>query len=204
MERRNEMGSEATCECQWADQSAACKVLLETGEVIVRGPIRRRALISSLTEVSAQGDRLQFRAGEDLVSLKLGVNLAQSWARKLTTQPPSLAAKLGISKDSQLLLIGDFEAEELLSAVAEASATGGKPANLILANAKTIADLNYALDRYAANPANPPLWIIYPKGSNKPLSENDVRSTLRHEGFLDTKVASVSATLTALRFIKRK
>ena len=33
--------------------------------------------------------------------------------------------------------------------------------------------------------------------------ESEIRNTLRQEGFIDTKVASVSTTLTALRFIKR-
>jgi hypothetical protein len=197
------MGREATCDCQWAGESAACKVLLETHELIVRGPIRRRALIASLTKVSVEGDRLQFRAGEDQVSLALGANLAQSWAKKLTAQPPSLAAKLGISKDSHLLLIGDFDTEELHSAVATAATMGGKSTNLILVRVKTIADLNYALDRYATQSANPPIWIIYPKGPGKPVNESEIRGVMRREGFIDTKVASVSTTLTALRFVKR-
>jgi hypothetical protein len=197
------MGREATCDCQWAGESAACKVLLETHELIIRGPIRRRALIASLTEVSVQGDRLRFRAGEDQVSLALGINVAQSWAKKLTAQPPTLAAKLGISKDSQLLLIGDFETEELRSAIAAAATTAGKSVNLVLARVKTIADLDYALDRYAAVPANPPVWIIYPKGPGKPVNEAEIRGAMRHEGFIDTKVASVSTVLTALRFVKR-
>jgi hypothetical protein len=197
------MGREATCDCQWAGESAACKVLLETHELIIRGPVCRRALIASLTEISVEGDRLQFRAGEDQVSLALGANLAQSWAKKLTAQPPSLAAKLGISKDSHLLLIGDFDTEELHSATAVAATTGGKSANLILARVKTIADLNYALDRYATQSANPPIWIIYPKGPGKPVNESEIRGVMRREGFIDTKVASVSTTLTALRFVKR-
>jgi len=197
------MGREATCDCQWAGEFAPCRVLLETHELIVRGPIRRRALISSLTEVSAHGEHLTFRAGQDQVSLNLGANLAQSWAKKLTSQPPSLASKLGISKDSQLLLIGEFESEELQSAFATAASTDGKSANLILASVKTNADLDYALDRYAACPARPPIWIVYPKGPDKPINESDIRTAMRHEGFIDTKVASVSTALTALRFTKR-
>jgi hypothetical protein len=46
-----------------------------------------------------------------------------------------------------------------------------------------------------------PLWIIYPKGEK--TSESSVRNSLRSRGFIDTKVASVSAKLTALRFLKR-
>jgi len=62
------MGREATCHCQWGSESGHCKVLLETSELIVRGPIRRRVPIASLTQVSAQGNDLHFHANEDAVS----------------------------------------------------------------------------------------------------------------------------------------
>ncbi|HEX4319852.1 MAG TPA: hypothetical protein VHZ52_03055 [Acidobacteriaceae bacterium] len=197
------MGREATCECRWANESASCKVLLETTELIVRGPIRHRVAIASLTQVKVQGEELIFRAGGDEVVLSLGEKLAQSWARKIASPPPTLAAKLGISEESHLLLLGEFESEELKSAISVAGSCEGKNANLILVRVKTAADLNFALDRYAAQPSQPPIWVIYPKGAGTPLPEREIRSTLRHEGFIDTKVASVSASLTALRFIKR-
>jgi hypothetical protein len=197
------MGREATCECRWANESASCKVLLETTELIVRGPIRHRVAITSLTQVKVQGEELIFRAGDDEVVLSLGEKLAQSWARKIASPPPTLAAKLGISNESHLLLIGEFESEELKAAVATAGSSDGKEANLILARVRTAADLNFALDRYAAQLSQPPIWVIYPKGAGTPLPEAEIRSALRHEGFIDTKVASVSASLTALRFIKR-
>ena len=49
-----------------------------------------------------------------------------------------------------------------------------------------------------------PLWIVYPKGANSEVKESGLRDLLRSRGFVDTKVASVSARLTALRFVKRK
>jgi len=197
------MGREANCDCQWAGQQAPCKVLLETHELIVRGAIRRSVPIASLSRVQVEGEQLLFSSGEDEVALNLGAKLAQSWAKKIATPPPTLAAKLGISNTTHLALIGDFETEELKAAIAEASTTESKDANLILALVKTNTDLNYALDRYAAFANNPPIWIVYPKGSNRPIGETGIRSTLRHEGFIDTKVASVSTALTALRFLKR-
>ena len=197
------MGKEATCHCQWANREASCKVLLETHELIVRGAIRRRIPIATLTHVSVRGGQLHFRAGEEEVVLNLGSALAQSWAKKIAAPPPTLAAKLGISTATHLMLIGEFETEELKTAIAASGSTDGKEASLILALVATNRDLNYALDRYAALACSPPVWIIYPKGPNKPIGETEIRSTLRHEGFIDTKVASVSTTLTALRFIKR-
>jgi hypothetical protein len=197
------MGREASCECRWADQTAPCKVLLETHELIVRGPIRRKVPIASLKGVSVQDGQLRFRADGDEVMLSLGPELAQRWAKAIATPPPSLATKLGISSSSHILLIGDLEGEELSAAAGMAGSIDGKEVNLILACVKTGADLNYVLDRYAVYVKHPPIWIVYPKGAGKPLSESEIRSSMRHEGFIDTKVASVSSTLTALRFIKR-
>ena len=48
-----------------------------------------------------------------------------------------------------------------------------------------------------------PIWMVYAKGPGHDLSETAVRSLLRDNGMIDTKVASVSAKFTALRFIYR-
>jgi hypothetical protein len=45
--------------------------------------------------------------------------------------------------------------------------------------------------------------MVYAKGPGHDLSETAVRSLLRDNGMIDTKVASVSAKFTALRFIYR-
>ena len=212
------MGREATCHCVWGGEGASCKVLLETHELIVRGPLRRSVPIATLTAVSVRGEQLHFRAGEDEVALSLGATLAASWAKKLTTAPPTLAAKLGISSSTRVAIFGELSAQELHEAVAVSSRAKNTRADvgvsdlgvadlgvsdLILAEVRTIDDLRQLLGRYAGYQGEPPIWIIYPKGKGKPLTEAEIRGTLRNEGFIDTKVASVSLTLTALRFIRR-
>jgi hypothetical protein len=197
------MGREATCHCKWGLESAECKVLLEVSEFIVRGAIRRRVPIASLTEISVDEDQLRFRAGEDLVSLNLGADQARRWAKAMTSSPPSLATKLGISSATRIAILGDSESIELLGAVSEAQRVDDGVASLVLAFVKTVADLNYALDRYRAQSVTAPMWIVYAKGPGKPVTETEIRSLMRHEGFMDTKVAAISATLTALRFSKR-
>jgi|SRR5271163_1129761 len=201
------MGREATVDCQWGDEAGRCKVLLESRELIVCGAIRRRVAIASLTHVLAEEGRLYFRVGSDEVFLDLGSRAAQSWAKAISTPPPSLAVKLGISTTSHLLLMGDSEDEALKVATAQAgSASGAKrpEVNLILASIFTRVGLDQALNRISAYPPPiPPLWIIYAKGSKAEVGEAIIRTELRGRGFIDTKVASVSDRLTALRFIKR-
>jgi len=203
------MGREAKVECQWGDEAGQCKVLLESQELIVRGAIRRRVALASLSHIFAEENRLRFRVGPDEVFLDLGSKAAQSWAKAITTPLPSLAAKLGISKTSRLLLIGGVEDEALKAATAEAASSirGGAPkpeTDLVLASIRTGADLDQLLDHLSAfSPTVPPLWIIYPKGKKAEVGETTIRERLRGRGFIDTKVASVSELLTALRFVAR-
>jgi hypothetical protein len=199
------MGREATCHCKWGDEQADCKVLLEGSELILRLGIRRRVPVSSLTGVSAVGENLVFRAGQDRVQLRLGREAAQRWLKAITSPLPSLAAKLGISPTTRLMVLGDVQSEELKAAIAGAGSAGGKEGDLILICANSESELNFALRQcFEEKTCSVPLWIVYPKGAGSAVKESAVRELLRRSGFIDTKVASVSAKLTALRFVKRR
>ena len=198
------MGREATVRCRWADEAGLCKVLLETQDLIVRGAFRRRVPLASLKDVSVKNEELLFTVDGDAVLFSLGSTLAQRWAKAIATPPASLASKLGISSRSRLKILGEIDSDELRIAIAEAASTDGKAANLILASVETPLDLEHALARLPKRPAGlVPLWIVYPKGGINGFGETSVRETLRRRGFIDTKVASVSSRLTALRFIWR-
>jgi len=197
------MGREATCHVQWAGESGRARVLLETQELIVRGAGelgRRSVPLALLTQIEARGELLCFRAGDDAVALTLGESQAQSWAKKLTSPAPTLAAKLGIGLETHLALIGNFDDGELAAAIAEAASTDRGHPGLMLASIENAGDLNYALDVYSRYLSHPPIWVVYPKGARTPIGETEIRNTMRRAGLMDTKVASVSATLTALRF----
>ncbi len=198
------MGREATVHCQWGEEAATCKVLLESQELIIRGDLRRRVSLSSLTDVRVERDQLRFRAGQEVVSLKLGAQLAERWAKAIATPPPSLAKKLGISPASRLRIIGTVASAELEAAIAEAATTDAEDADLIVVQTETRADLVRALAQLPGDRSSiPPVWIVYPKGAGNELNESFVREAFRAQGFIDTKVASVSARLTALRFIMK-
>jgi len=202
------MGREATVQCRWGQEAGLCKVLLETHELIVRGELRRRVPIASLRDVSVAKEELRFKVDGDAVSLSLGPALSQRWAKAIATPPPTLANKLGISSTSRLKLLGEIDSEELQAAIAEAAPpndkTDGNAAHLILASVKTPLDLDLVLNRLPKRPSDlVPLWIVYPKGGIDGFGETSVRETLRRRGFIDTKIASVSSKLTALRFIWR-
>jgi hypothetical protein len=194
------MGREATCHCQWGSEAGECKVLLEGPELILRAGIRRRVPLKALTDVSVRGDSLVFRAEGDQVELHLGAEAAGRWAEAIAKPKPTLASKLGISGTTKVLVLGEVQSEELTEAIAQGAVAGNKEPDLVFICIKERSDL--ALYNKSATYA--PLWIIYPKGSGSGLKESELREFFRGHGLIDTKVASVSAKLTALRFHSRK
>jgi hypothetical protein len=176
-------------------------VLLEGRELILRSGIRRRVSLSAISSVAARGSNLVFTVGQDQVELRLGVDAAHRWAKAIQTPPPSLAGKLGISPATRLSVVGNIESDELKEAVAEAAPASEKEVDLVLLCVNSQSELQQC---FAAGTYTSPLWVVYPKGVKSEVKESGVRDLLRSRGFIDTKVASVSARLTALRFVKRK
>jgi hypothetical protein len=194
------MGREAKCHCKWGAEEADCKVLLETGELILRLGMRRRVPWAEMSAVAARDSKLHFKVGPDRVELNLGSEVAQRWAKVIASPLPTLAHKFGISNPTKLCVIGEVKSEELKVAISKGSLAREKDADLIL----ICVNSQLELDRYLAGKTySKPLWIIYPKGSTSGVKESAVRMLLRSQGFIDTKVASVSANLTALRFVSR-
>jgi len=199
------MGREAVCTCDWAGTVAEVRALLETSELILRGDIRRRVLFSEIADVKMQSDGLRFKVGGERVELSLGSSVGAKWAAAITGPPPSLSRKLGITNKTVLRTIGDTQDENLKTALAEAARISARDADLIVACVDTLESLKAALKQAKKQLLDSvPIWVVYAKGPGHALNETAIRSLLRGEGLMDTKVASVSSELTALRFSLRK
>jgi|SRR6266568_2456134 len=199
------MGREAECMCEWNHSKHAVKAELEPPDLILRGELRRRLPLTELKQIHTNGEALRFTCGRGAFALLLGAAMAAKWAKSLTTPPPSLAKKLGISADTVIRMIGAVDDEALRSALGSAKAVSDKDANLILARVNTQAELAHALRSTAKQlSAHVPIWFIYPKGRGRELSEDHVRTTALAAGIVDTKVCAVSPALTALRFVRRR
>jgi hypothetical protein len=199
------MGREATCVCDWGGTVAEVKALLETSEIIVRGEIRKRVPFKELNDVKVQSDRLCFKVGNERVQLILGSSSAEKWAGVITSPPPALSKKLGITKTSVVRVIGAVPDEALQEALAEAARISSRDADLIVAYVDSPESLHAALREAKAQLlGGVPIWMVYAKGPGHAINEAAIRSLLRENGMIDTKVASVSARFTALRFICRK
>ena len=199
------MGRKSECTCLCNHTTYAVKALLEPPEFILRGGLRRRLPISGLKGIRADGTILRFEFEGEAFALMLGGDLPARWARALTTPSPSLAKKLGISEDTVVRMIGPVDDDAIRTAITAAKSVTSRQAGLILARVNTSSEVARAL-RVAAKQlaARVPIWFIYPKGKGHALSENDVRLAGLAAGIVDTKVAAVSPTLTALRFVRRR
>lgn len=198
------MGREAMCECHWATTKVPVKALLESTEIVLRGELKKRLPFSELKELTVKADRLCFTVADDPVQLLLGAAEAKKWAASIQN-PPTLARKLGITSKTAVRIIGNIDDEGLKEAIAEAGQAVVKDPGLIIACVETPESLQAALrDAREHLLHSVPIWIVYPKGAGHPLNESSIRQVLRNSGMMDTKIASVSAKLTALRFNLRK
>ena len=199
------MGREARCACTWNGRKHQVKVLLEPPELILRGDIRRRIPFASIEDLKAEDDNLLLTFEGDSVRLQLGNGMAAKWAEAMLKPPPTLAKKFAISSDTTVHMIGPVDDPALKAALKEAKAVSQNKGDLVLARIDTPADLAGALSKAASQlAAGVPIWFIYRKGPGHPLNENLVRTTALATGIVDTKIASVSADFSALRFVKRR
>lgn len=194
------MGREAVCECTFDGTITKVKALLESEELILRGDIRLRAPLRALHHVRVESEFLCFNLDKGPIRLGLGAATAKSWAKKIKTPPASLADKLGISGKT-VRTIGPIADHALDSALTSAAQISSRNPDLILSYVDTPESLATTLREAKAQLARSvPIWLIYRKGPGHPLNEAAIRSCLRANGLMDTKVASVSTELTALRF----
>jgi hypothetical protein len=199
------MGREAHCLCRWGSRTAKVTALLESSELILRGELRERVPLTSIRQVTASGDALEFTAAGERIALVLGAAAARRWAQAIAVPPPDLAQKLGLTAATRVHIIGTIDDPELATALTRTSLSADTPerADLVVIRTDDSAQLAAAVAAVLAGAAVPPVWIVYVKGRAAPLGERTVRDLLRDRGFIDTKVASVSGRLTALRFTKR-
>ena len=194
------MGRETICDCTFDGTTKKVKALLESEELILRGDIHLRAPLHALHHVRVESESLCFNLDMGPMRLDLGAAAAKSWAKKIKSPPPSLADKLGIT-GKIVRTIGPISDRALDSAINSAASVRAQNPDLILAYVDTPESLAATLREAKAQLARSvPIWLIYRKGPGHPLNESAIRTTLRANGLMDTKVASVSAELTALRF----
>ncbi|MFN2400216.1 MAG: hypothetical protein ABR543_16500 [Gemmatimonadaceae bacterium] len=200
------MGYETKCRVVVGDSGADAKVLLETDDLVVRGPIRLSIPRNSISSVSAAGGRVTVTHDRGIAVLELG-DAAAGWVERLSAPPKPLLDKLGVTAKSVVSVMGVDDAEFLESLSGRVSDIAHdmprKNSDLIFFGVENERDL--ARIPRLAKQLRPDgaLWVIHRKG---PTGVSDARifAVARDSGLAYTKVARFSTTHTAEKLVVPK
>lgn len=193
------MGQELECTLHYQGRAFAGKAYLETDFLLFRGETRLRVAFRDLTRVEAADGVLRLAFGGAEAALDLGAAAAR-WAGKIR-HPPSRLDKLGVKPGLAVALAGSFDDHFLseLRAREAAIVEDRARADLLFFAAAAVRDLARIPKLMARLQPGGALWVVYPKGVEA-IREVEVIQAGRAAGLKDTKVASFSTALTALRF----
>ena len=195
------MGREAQCTATWKRQRSEGKALLESESVVFRGEFRVELPFASILNVGAARGRLTVASPSGTLVLHLG-DQALRWAAKIRN-PPTLADKLGVTGATRVALVGvdDPLVVEPVRLRARSVTLRPEPASdIVIVGVNHAADLRqFARLRTSIAPAGA-IWSIRPKGVAE-VSESVVRAAALAAGLVDVKVARVSETHTAEKFV---
>ena len=190
------MGQELECRMHYRRRTLAGKAYLETDFLLFRGEEQVKIPLKDLKAVKVADGMLHLDFGGGPARLELGA-AAEKWAAKIL-HPPSRSDKLGVKAGLSVRVVGEFEANflEELGGLNEAR---GKVDLVFFAAAakKDLARMAKLMDGMKAAGA---LWVVYPKGVAG-IREMEVIEAGRAAGLKDVKVASFSASHTALKFV---
>lgn len=192
------MGYELACKARYEGKTSQGKALLETDYVLFRGDFRVKILFRDMKTVEPRGGWLEIVSTGASLGLHLGP-ASDKWAQKIL-HPPSRLDKLGVKSGMRVSIVG-LKDDALAEEIAARGATIGSGGEIILYGAAKKA----ALAKLESLPlkADGALWIVYPKGVAE-ITQNDVLGAIRDSGLVDVKVASFSATHTALKAVVPK
>jgi hypothetical protein len=188
------MGQSVDCTARFDGKESPGVAMLETDYVLFRGEFRVKVAFAAMKSVKAAGDWLAIDSQEGSLKLLLGAR-AEKWAHKILN-PPSLLDKLGIKPGLRVRIVGAASfAKEIEQSGAMVVA---KNPDMILFQTGRKSGLA-RLAGFSIQPDGA-IWVIYPK-SIREITENDVIAAIRAAGLKDVKVASFSATHTALKAV---
>jgi len=191
------MGQETVCKARFQGKTSQGKALLETDYVLFRGDFRVKIPFRAITKIEANGAWLEI----DALALHLGA-AAETWKRKILN-PPSRLTKLGIKEGMQVSIAG-VKDDQLKTEIEQTGATlrtrVTPNSDIILYAAEDKPSLDRLESLSRSIKPNGAIWVVYPKGV-KHITEGDVLRAIRAASLTDVKVASFSATHTALKAV---
>jgi hypothetical protein len=192
------MGLTADCTIEVNGEMIKGKALLETAELLFRGPRRIRVPFSAITNLQTVDEKLVVSCPDGPVIFHLGP-AALKWEKKIRN-PPTLLDKLGCKAELRLNINGAFEVPFLEQLQTVGMKMARKDVDILLfrpESASALSKIEAFVRRIKPEGA---IWVVYPKGV-KSITEAQVMAAAKNEGMVDVKVAGFSPTLTAIKFV---
>jgi hypothetical protein len=197
------VGSEAVCRARFNGQTSEGKALLETSEIQFRGDFRLRIPFASIASLRADAGELAIGFDGETAVFELGPRAAL-WAEKIRN-PRGLLDRLGVKEDMSVRVLGVRDVNFLSQVEARAGTVHNSDTvatvDLIIFEADQIDDLSRLPLLKAGIKSAGAIWVVSPKGNQARVKDTDVMAAARSAGLVDNKVASFSATHTALKLV---
>jgi hypothetical protein len=197
------MGQEVKTTLRFDGRIVEGTALLETDSLVFRGPnMSLTVKFSEMFNVEASSGWLDLKTSRGLLLLELGPK-AETWAEKIKN-PKGLVEKLGVDANKKVAIVGKLDADVRAdiegTGAKVAKRAGGKDYDIVFVAASEKKDLEKLPEIKETIKDDGAIWIVYPKG-NEQIRERDVLIAGRTLSLTDNKVAKVSETLTATKFV---
>lgn len=194
------MGLELETVVHVGREKARCKVLLESGDVIIRGALRKRMPHAAMVDLAARRGCLEFSFEGQPIAIELG-DAAEDWLRRIQ-HPRTRAQKLGLKVGIRVCLLGPAESG-VLREVEEITGTAPsrrlvKSADLVLLFAEEVPDLMRLARVEQLLAIGGAVWVLFPKG-RPDLRHEEVVAAAREAGLSQSKSIAFSERLSGLR-----
>jgi hypothetical protein len=199
------MGLEAKCVVRVGNVSYQGTALLETDELVFRGPARLEIPLATITSLEAMAGILTVTHAEGIARFELG-DAAEKWANKIRS-PRSLLDKLGAKAGMTVSIVGEFEPDFVRDLTGRVGfVSHGRPrkgSDLVF----FLADRGTQLARLAplesALGAGGAIWVVHPKGKGA-LKDTEIFAAGESLGLTATKVVRFSETHTGEKLVRRR
>jgi len=196
------MGLETTCRGVGTAGSGEGRLLLETDELIFRGPARVRIPLASITRVVADDGELRVAYPGGSMSFHLGPK-ASSWADRIRF-PKSRIEKMGVRAGDLVSVIGvrDQQLDRELAEIGARVSRGrvGKASNAIIVAVETLTELDRLDDlKSKLDPAGG-IWVVHRKGKGG-VKDVEIFAAGKRAGLTANKVVRFSDTHTAEKLV---
>lgn len=196
------MGRETTCRGEGTAGAADGRLLLETDELIFRGPARVRIPFASIRAVSAQDGWLTVQYDGGAMRFEVGADAAK-WAERIQ-KPRGRLDKLGITARSVVSVLG-VDDPGFLGELAASGATVSrgrlrKGSTVVMFGVEAVGELARLPDlRGRLDPAGG-IWVVHRKGKGA-VKDVEIFAAGKAAGLVANKVMRFSDTHSADRLV---